>query len=274
MSVQAAAVAAPVVATVAPVVVEPVVAPVVAAPVVPAVVAAPVVDPNQVLLPKAQLEELLSYKAVVTQLEADKAAAEAARKESELKAQLKDGHFETALQTIKKQADDAAAAAKAQLMNTESRAKKYALEGELARALAAQPLSEGSAEQLTHLWRSEFVAEAEGDSFRVRTPQTYQSVPDFVAAKLGTPAFAKFLRPSTQGGVGGNPGAALATPTPTATPAVAPVVAPAYTMMDQIAQWHQAQPKTIASDGYAMPSRDASGAPLEMAGFGLKIRPR
>ena len=67
------------------------------------------------------------------------------------------------------------------------------MDGTLARVLGSHPLSEGSIEQLTALWRNEFQAVTENGSFTVRTP-TFQSVEAFVAEKLAQPAFAKFLR--------------------------------------------------------------------------------
>ena len=65
--------------------------------------------------------------------------------------------------------------------------------------LASQPLVPGGAEQLTQLWRNQFVVEPQGDSFTVRTP-TFQSVGDFVQAQLARPEYAHFIRASNPGG--------------------------------------------------------------------------
>ena len=58
---------------------------------------------------------------------------------------------------------------RARLTQVEERAERYALDGELSRALAACNLVPGGAEQLTQLWRNQFLVNA-GDSFAVRTP--------------------------------------------------------------------------------------------------------
>ena len=89
-------------------------------------------------------------------------------------------------------------------------------------SLASQPLVPGGAEQLTQLWRNQFVVEPQGDSFTVRTP-TFQSVGDFVQAQLARPEYAHFIRASNPGGgTAGTTGAHQAAPTSPATPA-APV---------------------------------------------------
>jgi hypothetical protein len=96
----------------------------------------------------------------------------------------------------------------------EERAKRYALDGELSKALASQPLVPGGAEQLTQLWRNQFQVEPQGESFHVRTP-TFQSVGDFVGAQLARPEYAHFLRAQNPtGGTAGTTGAHQAAPTP------------------------------------------------------------
>ena len=89
--------------------------------------------------------------------------------------------------------------------------------------LAAQPLVGAAAEQLTQLWRNQFVVEPQGESFVVRTP-AFQSVGDFVAAQLALPQYAHFIRASNPGGgTAGTTGAHVTMPTTPANPA-APVV--------------------------------------------------
>ena len=96
----------------------------------------------------------------------------------------------------------------------EERAKRYALDGELSKALASQPLVPGGAEQLTQLWRNQFQVEPQGESFHVRTP-TFQSVGDFVGAQLARPEYAHFVRAQNPaGGTAGTTGAHQAAPTP------------------------------------------------------------
>lgn len=129
----------------------------------------------------------------------------------------KAGDAERAVGMLREQSTSELAAEREKLRQTEDRARRYALDGELSAALAAQPLAIGSAQQLSSLWRNEFIAEAQGDSFTVRTP-TYQSVSDFVKTRLALPEFAKYLPATTSGGVGA-PGASATTATP---PAITP----------------------------------------------------
>ena len=65
--------------------------------------------------------------------------------------------------------------------------------------MASHPLTEGSAEQLTLLFRGEFQVSHENGTFAVRTAG-YQTVEQFVAEKLALPAYAKFLRPRNPNG--------------------------------------------------------------------------
>ena len=79
--------------------------------------------------------------------------------------------------------------------------------------LSSQPLVPGGAEQLTQLWRSQFIVEPQGDSFNVRTP-TFQSVGDYVSAQLARPEYAHFIRASNPGGgTAGTTGGHRAAPT-------------------------------------------------------------
>ena len=107
------------------------------------------------------------------------------------------------------------------LQEIENRAKRYALDGELARALASQPLVPGAADQLTKLWRSEFVVEPHGDSFKVQSAASFQPPSDYVAAMLARPEYAHFIRAQNPGGgTAGTTGARQAAPTPAPNPAV------------------------------------------------------
>jgi hypothetical protein len=149
----------------------------------------------------------------------NKRAAEA--KEAEIKALQAKGQIEQAFSLQRQQAATELAAEQKKLKELEDRAKRYALDGELARALAEKPLVPGGAEQLTQLWRGQFNVEPQGDSFSVRS-QDFQPVGQWIAAQLGRPEYAHFLRPqnphggtassgtvqSAQGGGGQQTGAA------------------------------------------------------------------
>jgi hypothetical protein len=125
---------------------------------------------------------------------------------AEVKALHAKGQIEQAFNLQREQARLELEAERKKLKGTEDRAKRYALDGELARALAAQPLVAGGAEQLTQLWRSQFTVEAQGDSFAVRTPD-FQTVGTWIVAQLGRPEYAHFLRAQNPGGgtAGGTP---------------------------------------------------------------------
>ena len=95
------------------------------------------------------------------------------------------------------------------------------LDGELARALATQPLVAGGADQLSQLWRSQFSVESQGDTFAVRAPD-FQPVGTWIAAQLGRPEYAHFLRAQNPvGGTAGGPPGSQGAPTPAANPVVA-----------------------------------------------------
>ena len=205
----------------------PVAAPEVVAP-APVVQAAPAAvptayPPGVVPVPEAVYQELQGYKAAAAKAETERQVAETAAKQAALQAQIEKGQIKEAMELIRKQADDAAASERAQRAAVEEKAKRYALSGEVSRALASHNLVPSAAAQLADHWRNEFVVEATGDSFAVRTP-TFQSVGDFIAAKLATPDYSHFVRSSTVGGVGHNP--AAQTTAPTASPVVTSPVAP------------------------------------------------
>ena len=123
--------------------------------------------------------------------------------------------MEEALRTQREEAQRALEAERIQRAQVEDRAKRYALDGELARALGSQPLVAGGAEQLTHLLRDHFVVEPQGNSFQVRT-QDFRSPGDYIAAMLGRPDYAHFLRPNNPGGGVGTGSGVQGQPTPPA----------------------------------------------------------
>jgi hypothetical protein len=177
-------------------------------------------QPQTVTIPLDQLNVFTSMQARLAKIEEDRQrdSAEAARREAE--ALAKKGELEASFQQLRQQSETAVQTERAKLMAIEERAKRYALDGELARGLASQPLVPGGAEQLTQLWRNQFMVEPEGDTFKVRTP-TFQSVGDFIGAQLGRPEYAHFLRAQNPGG--GTGGASPAGQSaPTAPAAIAP----------------------------------------------------
>jgi hypothetical protein len=184
---------------------------------------APAPQPQTVTIPLEQLQTFTSVQARLAQLEAEQRSRDEAARAEQVKLMAAKGEIENALRLQREEAQKQLDAERTAKVALEERAKRYALDGELSRVLASQPLVPGGAEQLTQLWRNQFTVEPQGDSFNVRTP-TFQSVGDFVKAKLGAPEYSHFIRASNPGGgtAGGAASGALAQPTPAANPA-APV---------------------------------------------------
>jgi hypothetical protein len=198
-----------------------------AAPATPSPAAAPAsaaaapaaAQPQTVTIPLEQLQAFTSIQTRLAQIEADQRAREQQAQQEQAAILAKKGEVENALNLLRQQSDQAIANERAQRATIEERAKRYALDGEISRVLASQPLVPGGADQLTKLWRSEFTVEPQGDSFAVRTP-TFQSVGDYVAAQLGRPEYAHFVRAQNPGGgTGGvNPAGQSAPTQPAASP--------------------------------------------------------
>jgi hypothetical protein len=192
-----------------------------ATPAASVVASAPPAQPQTVTIPLEQLQTFTSIQARLAQVEAEQRTRDDAARVEQVKLLAQKGEIENALRIQREQAEQQLNAERAQRGAIEERAKRYALDGELSRVLASQPLVPGGAEQLTQLWRGQFTVEAQADSFAVRTP-TFQSVSDFVAAQLAQPHYAHFIRSTNQGGTAGTTGAHQADPTPPAHPAAPP----------------------------------------------------
>ena len=152
-----------------------------------------------VTIPLEQLQAFSHLQAQLTQLEADQKARDDAARSEVIKAMAAKGQVEEALRTQREQAQRDIEAERLKFQQTEERAKRYALDGQLTAALSAQPLVAGGAEQLTQLWRSQFIVEPQGDTFNVRT-QDFQPVGSWIAAQLGRPEYSHFLRATNPGG--------------------------------------------------------------------------
>ena len=152
-----------------------------------------------VTIPLDQLQAFTSIQARLAEMEAAQRAQQEAAQQEQARILAQKGQAEEALRMLRDQSEQAISAERQRFAQVEERAKRYALDIEVSRALNAYNLVPGGSEQLAHLWRSQFVVEAQGESFSVRTP-TYQSVGDFVSQQLARPDYAHFLRASTQGG--------------------------------------------------------------------------
>jgi hypothetical protein len=177
-----------------------------------------------ITIPIDQLNAFTAMQTRLAKIEAEQASRDEAAKAEQVRLLAQKGEVEAALKAQREDAERRIGEERTTRAQIEERAKRYALDGELSRVLAGQPLVPGGAEQLTQLWRNQFTVEAQGDSFTVRTPQ-FQSVQEFVAGTLAKPEFTHFLRPqgNPAGGTAGQTGGAgLAAPTTPANPAVPP----------------------------------------------------
>jgi hypothetical protein len=164
-------------------------------------------------------QDFLAGRSRLAEIEAQRAREAQEARQREIEALAQKGQIENAMRMLREESEQRVRAEQAARGQIEERAKRYALDGELSRALAAQSLVPHAAEQLAALWRGQFTVEAQGDSFTVRTP-TFQSVPDFIAQQLARPEYAHFMRAGTAGGSGGQ--AAQAAQTQAATPSPSP----------------------------------------------------
>jgi hypothetical protein len=209
----------------------------------------------------AELEELERRRA------ADAQAAE-------IKALQAKGQIEQAFNLQREQARLELEAERKKLREVEDRAKRYALDGELARTLAEKPLVPGGAEQLTQLWRGQFSVEAQGDTFAVRAPD-FQPVGPWIAAQLGRPEYAHFLRPQNPGGGTVSGPMAQGGPTPPAQP---PAAEQPRNLGEAIAMQMANIAKQTATNatrsGGSTLNEDGAITRLPAAGFGLRSTPR
>jgi hypothetical protein len=175
-----------------------------------------------VTIPLEQLQAFTSVQARLADMEAAQRAQHEAAQQEQARILAQKGEVENALRMLRDQSEQTLNAERHKFIQIEERAKRFALDNELSRALTAHNLVQGGAEQLSQLWRSQFVIEAQGDTFSVRTP-TFQSVNEFISQQLARPEYAHFLRASTQGGTAtGQTIQAAQTPPASPTPAAQP----------------------------------------------------
>jgi hypothetical protein len=154
--------------------------------------------PATITLTSEQWAAYTSTQNRVAELEAAERRREAEDRDAEVKALQAKGQVEAAFNLQREQAQFELEAERKRLKDIEERTKRYALDTELARALAGQPLVPGGADQLTQLWRHQFAVEAQGDRFAVRAPD-FQPVGSWIVAQLGRPEYSHFLRAENSG---------------------------------------------------------------------------
>ena len=193
-----------------------------AQPPAPTLSSATATTQQTVTIPLEQVQAFTTMQARLAQLESEQRSREQATQQDQARILAQKGEVENALRLLREQSEQQVQAERTRLTQVEERAKRYALDGELSRALSACNLVPGGAEQLTQLWRNQFLVDAQGDSFAVRTP-TFQSVGDFVHQQLARPEYAHFVRPQNPGGgTGGFQPAGQSLPSTPANPAQTP----------------------------------------------------
>jgi hypothetical protein len=164
----------------------PVVAPTVAAvATVPAVAVTPVVTPATVTLTPEQWAAYTAAQSRLAELEATERQRATAAAEAEVAALQARGQITQAMNLRETQYQAALAEERKKVSDTESRMRRYALDGELARALASHTLVPNGAEQITQLIRDEFTVEGRGDSIVVQS-KTFRSVGDYINEALAS----------------------------------------------------------------------------------------
>jgi hypothetical protein len=186
----------------------------------PPSIAAASEQPQTVTIAVEQLQQFAQIQARLAQLEAEQRSREEAAQAEQARLLAAKGQVEEALKSIQSQSEAKLRLEADARLRTEERAKRYALDNELNRALSMHPLMPGTGDQLATILRGGLQVHAEGESYVVRTP-AFVSVADHVAQTLARPEFAHFLRPSGAGGTVGT-GATQAAPTPAANPAPQP----------------------------------------------------
>jgi hypothetical protein len=175
--------------------------------------------PKTISVSAEEWATILKTREELGKIQAQQREHEAKAREEQIKAMTTKGEIENAFKALRDDSEKQLQAERARLAEIENRAKRYALDGELARALASQPLVPGAADQLTRLFRSEFVVEPAGDSFKVQSSIGFQAPAEFIAAQLARPEYAHFVRAQNPGGgTAGTTGAHQAVPTAPANP--------------------------------------------------------
>jgi hypothetical protein len=216
-----------------------------------------------------------SSTARIAELEAAEARRAADAQAAEVRALQAKGQIEQAFNLQRTQAEEALKAERTKLAETEARAKRYALDGELARSLASFPLVAGGADQITRLIRDEFGVEAQGDTFVVRS-KDFRGVHDFITATLAKPEYAHFIRAQNPGG--GTAGTQGTQSAPTGPAIAAPPPGPANSMAEYVMQHFQATGQNVIpgqiTGGALVDQSTGKAVPQAASSFGLRAVPR
>jgi hypothetical protein len=217
----------------------------------------PTPTPTAAPVPTVPLEQFTAIQSRLAELEKERADRETKAREIEINALKVKGDYEKVFNLQREQSQAELQAERTRLKDIEERAKRYALDRELALALASKPLVQGGAEHLTRLLRDDFSVAASGDSFVVQS-KDFRSVNDYIGAMLGRPDYQCFIKPNNPGGGSGAVGTqAVQTGT------LPPADAPPATFSDAVI----AMAKAKAAAGNTNPQLDRT-VPFGLRGLG------
>ncbi len=193
--------------------------------------------PTPTHTPTVPLEQFTAIQSRLAELEKERADREAKARQLEIDALKVKGDYEKVFNLQREQSQAELLAERARLKDIEERAKRYALDRELALALASKPLVQGSAEHLTRLLRDDFQVASAGDSFVVQS-KDFRSVGDYIGAMLGRPEYQCFVRSNNPVGGSGAQGGRLGPPT---SPVNSPMTEAPATFSDAVIALSKAQ---------------------------------
>lgn len=203
-----------------------------------------------VTIPLSQLQAFTSIQARLAEMEASDRAQREAAQRAQAEAQMRQGQLEDGLRMLREQSEQQLADERQRVVEVQRQAQTYAIDMEVARAMVGHTFASDRARRAFESEiRAELVAEANGNTFVVRTP-TFQSAADLVASRLANPEYAFLLAPRGAGGTAnGQPSQAL--PTPPATP---PAAAPAPANMGEAVIAYMNSMKAASGDARYNPS--------------------
>lgn len=170
-------------------------APAPAGTIAPAPVAPAAATQQTVTLPLEQLQALMSMQARLADMESAQRAQQEAAQREQAALLMQKGQLEEGLRLLREQSEQQIKTVQDSLTQTRSQASNYAIDVEVARAMAGHVFANDKARRAFESEvRSELVAEAHGNTFAVRTP-TFQSATDLVNGKLANPEYAFLLAP-------------------------------------------------------------------------------
>jgi hypothetical protein len=153
-----------------------------------------------VQIPMEQLQAFTSIQARLAEMESAQRSQQEAAQREQAGLLLKNGQLEDGLRMLREQSDAQIKTVQDQLGQTQRQAQNYAIDVEVARALAGHNFVNAKARrQFEAEVRAELTAAPEGHTFAVRTP-TFQTAEQLVAAKIATNEYNFMLAPTGVGG--------------------------------------------------------------------------